>query len=71
MPYFCVAVCSESEDESSPRDKPQKTSKGLSDFCIKNIKQAEFGRREIEAAQQGKDKEFSLQVKMTKYISFL
>ncbi|XP_039663415.1 S-adenosylhomocysteine hydrolase-like protein 1 isoform X2 [Perca fluviatilis] len=46
------SVCSESEDESSPRDKPQKTSKGLSDFCIKNIKQAEFGRREIEAAQQ-------------------
>uniref|UniRef100_A0A8D0B4X3 S-adenosyl-L-homocysteine hydrolase NAD binding domain-containing protein n=1 Tax=Sander lucioperca TaxID=283035 RepID=A0A8D0B4X3_SANLU len=52
MPYFCVAVCSDSEDESSPRDKPQKTSKGLSDFCIKNMKQAEFGRREIETAQQ-------------------
>ncbi|XP_041853137.1 S-adenosylhomocysteine hydrolase-like protein 1 isoform X2 [Melanotaenia boesemani] len=41
-----------SEDESSPQDKLQKTSKGLSDFCIKNIKQAEFGRREIEIAQQ-------------------
>ncbi|XP_078112874.1 S-adenosylhomocysteine hydrolase-like protein 1 isoform X4 [Sander vitreus] len=46
------SVCSDSEDESSPRDKPQKTSKGLSDFCIKNMKQAEFGRREIETAQQ-------------------
>uniref|UniRef100_A0A667YKZ9 S-adenosyl-L-homocysteine hydrolase NAD binding domain-containing protein n=1 Tax=Myripristis murdjan TaxID=586833 RepID=A0A667YKZ9_9TELE len=41
-----------SEDESSPREKQQKTSKGLSDFCIKNIKQAEFGRREIEIAEQ-------------------
>lgn len=58
MPNFCVAVCSDSsEDESSPRDKLQKTSKGLSDFCIKNIKQAEFGRREIEIAQQGNNKE--------------
>ncbi|KAM8891301.1 S-adenosylhomocysteine hydrolase-like protein 1 isoform 3-T3 [Spinachia spinachia] len=41
-----------SEDESSPRDKPQKTYEGLSDFCIKNIKQAEFGRREIIIAQK-------------------
>ncbi|XP_070686430.1 S-adenosylhomocysteine hydrolase-like protein 1 isoform X2 [Pempheris klunzingeri] len=40
------------EDESSPRDKLQTTSKGLSDFCIKNIKQADFGRREIEIAEQ-------------------
>ncbi|XP_028263373.1 S-adenosylhomocysteine hydrolase-like protein 1 isoform X1 [Parambassis ranga] len=47
------SACSESsEDESSPREKVQKTSRGLSDFCIKNIKQAEFGRREIEIAQQ-------------------
>ncbi|XP_029377972.1 S-adenosylhomocysteine hydrolase-like protein 1 isoform X3 [Echeneis naucrates] len=47
------SVCSESsEDESSPKDKLQKTLKGLSDFCIKNIKQADFGRREIEIAQQ-------------------
>uniref|UniRef100_A0AAY4CV98 S-adenosyl-L-homocysteine hydrolase NAD binding domain-containing protein n=1 Tax=Denticeps clupeoides TaxID=299321 RepID=A0AAY4CV98_9TELE len=30
----------------------QKNSKGGSDFCIKNIKQAEFGRREIEIAEQ-------------------
>nr|XP_020469343.1 adenosylhomocysteinase 2-like [Monopterus albus] len=47
------SVCSDSsEDEVSPRDKLQKTSTGLSDFCIKNIKQADFGRRAIEAAQQ-------------------
>ncbi|XP_034444633.1 S-adenosylhomocysteine hydrolase-like protein 1 isoform X1 [Hippoglossus hippoglossus] len=47
------SVCSDSsEDESSPKGKVQKTSKGLSDFCIKNIKQAESGRREIEIAQQ-------------------
>ncbi|KAM9753974.1 S-adenosylhomocysteine hydrolase-like protein 1 isoform 1-T1 [Menidia menidia] len=41
-----------SEGELSPQDKLQKNSKGQSDFCIKNIKQAEFGRREIEIAQQ-------------------
>ncbi|XP_040019935.1 S-adenosylhomocysteine hydrolase-like protein 1 isoform X3 [Gasterosteus aculeatus] len=41
-----------SEDESSPRDRSQKTHQGLSDFCVKNIKQAEFGRREITNAQK-------------------
>ncbi|XP_062245563.1 S-adenosylhomocysteine hydrolase-like protein 1 isoform X1 [Platichthys flesus] len=47
------SVCSDSsEDESTPKGKVQKTSKGFSDFCIKNIKQAESGRREIEIAQQ-------------------
>ncbi|NXH41275.1 SAHH3 Adenosylhomocysteinase, partial [Dicaeum eximium] len=42
-----------SDDETSPRDKQQKNSKGSGDFCVKNIKQAEFGRREIEIAEQG------------------
>uniref|UniRef100_A0A3Q1FAK3 S-adenosylhomocysteine hydrolase-like protein 1 n=1 Tax=Acanthochromis polyacanthus TaxID=80966 RepID=A0A3Q1FAK3_9TELE len=47
------SVCSDSsEDEMSPRQKDQKTSKGLTDFCVKNIKQAEFGRKEIEIAEQ-------------------
>nr|XP_057930805.1 S-adenosylhomocysteine hydrolase-like protein 1 isoform X2 [Doryrhamphus excisus] len=41
-----------SEDGSTPRNKVQKTSKGTSDFCIKNIKQADFGRREIHIAEQ-------------------
>ncbi|XP_023657417.1 S-adenosylhomocysteine hydrolase-like protein 1 isoform X2 [Paramormyrops kingsleyae] len=41
-----------SDDETSPRDKQQKNSKGSADFCIKNIKQADFGRREIEIAEQ-------------------
>ncbi|TRZ00978.1 hypothetical protein DNTS_010318 [Danionella cerebrum] len=41
-----------SDDETSPRDKSQVNSKGSSDFCVKNIKQAEFGRREIEIAEQ-------------------
>ncbi|XP_014594556.2 adenosylhomocysteinase 3 isoform X6 [Equus asinus] len=41
-----------SDDETSPRDKQQKNSKGSGDFCVKNIKQAEFGRREIEIAEQ-------------------
>uniref|UniRef100_A0A4W5KA44 S-adenosyl-L-homocysteine hydrolase NAD binding domain-containing protein n=1 Tax=Hucho hucho TaxID=62062 RepID=A0A4W5KA44_9TELE len=42
-----------SEDEMSPRDRQQRSSKGHQDFCIKNIKQADFGRREIEIAEQG------------------
>ncbi|XP_029631140.1 S-adenosylhomocysteine hydrolase-like protein 1 isoform X1 [Salmo trutta] len=41
-----------SDDETSPRDKTQLNSKGTNDFCVKNIKQAEFGRREIEIAEQ-------------------
>uniref|UniRef100_A0A674PB00 Adenosylhomocysteinase-like 1 n=1 Tax=Takifugu rubripes TaxID=31033 RepID=A0A674PB00_TAKRU len=41
-----------SDDETSPRDKTQVNSHGSSDFCVKNIKQAEFGRREIEIAEQ-------------------
>lgn len=52
-----------SDDETSPRDKQQKNSKGNGDFCIKNIKQADFGRREIEIAEQGKPKASKLMVK--------
>ncbi|XP_017278538.1 S-adenosylhomocysteine hydrolase-like protein 1 isoform X2 [Kryptolebias marmoratus] len=48
-----TSVGSESSDEElSPLDRLQSTSKGLSDFCIKNIKKADFGRKEIEIAQQ-------------------
>jgi hypothetical protein len=43
-----------SDDETSPRDKIQVNSKGTNDFCVKNIKHAEFGRREIEIAEQGR-----------------
>ncbi|XP_074396433.1 adenosylhomocysteinase 3 [Zonotrichia albicollis] len=51
--YSSAASCTDSsDDETSPRDKQQKNSKGSSDFCVKNIKQAEFGRREIEIAEQ-------------------
>lgn len=45
-----------SDDEVSPREKQQTNSKGSSNFCVKNIKQAEFGRREIEIAEQGKER---------------
>ena len=31
----------------------QSNTTGLSDFCVKNIKLADFGRREIEIAEQG------------------
>lgn len=52
--YFPAASYTDSsDDETSPRDKTQVNSHGSSDFCVKNIKQAEFGRREIEIAEQG------------------
>lgn len=31
----------------------QRNSKGSTDFCVKNIDNAAFGRREIEIAEQG------------------
>uniref|UniRef100_A0A8C5JSC9 Adenosylhomocysteinase n=1 Tax=Junco hyemalis TaxID=40217 RepID=A0A8C5JSC9_JUNHY len=44
-----AASCTDSsDDETSPRDKQQKNSKGSSDFCVKNIKQAEFGLLDVE-----------------------
>ncbi|XP_076877752.1 adenosylhomocysteinase like 2a isoform X2 [Brachyhypopomus gauderio] len=41
-----------SEGRTSPRYMEQTNSKGGKDFCIKNIRQAAFGRREIEMAEQ-------------------
>ncbi|KAJ3596186.1 hypothetical protein NHX12_002595, partial [Muraenolepis orangiensis] len=39
---------SSEEEESSPRLRTQKNSAGRSDFCVKNIQQAQHGRREID-----------------------
>lgn len=52
--FLAASYTDSSDDETSPRDKQQKNSKGNGDFCIKNLKQADFGRREIEIAEQGK-----------------
>ncbi|XP_064633888.1 S-adenosylhomocysteine hydrolase-like protein 1 isoform X1 [Lineus longissimus] len=43
---------SSDEDDVNPREKDQKNSKGFSDFCVKNIEQHAYGRREIEIAEQ-------------------
>ncbi|XP_022246558.1 putative adenosylhomocysteinase 3 [Limulus polyphemus] len=43
---------SSDEEGSTPREKVQNNSKGFDDFCIKNIGQAAFGRREVEIAEQ-------------------
>ncbi|GLH11646.1 Adenosylhomocysteinase [Gryllus bimaculatus] len=43
---------SSDEEDVSPRDKEQKNSNGFSDFCVRNINQHAFGRREIEIAEQ-------------------
>nr|XP_031844735.1 adenosylhomocysteinase-like 1 [Nomia melanderi] len=43
---------SSDEDDVSPREKIQKTEKGFTDFCVRNIDQHAFGRREIEIAEQ-------------------
>lgn len=55
-PSPAASYTDSSDDETSPRDRTQVNSKGSSDFCVKNIKQAEFGRREIEIAEQGEMK---------------
>uniref|UniRef100_A0AAR2INP4 adenosylhomocysteinase n=1 Tax=Pygocentrus nattereri TaxID=42514 RepID=A0AAR2INP4_PYGNA len=49
--FFLVHTQESLEDEVSPRNKEQKNSDGSKDFCIKNIHQAAFGRREIEIAE--------------------
>lgn len=73
-PVFPAASYTDSsDDETSPRDKQQKNSKGSSDFCVKNIKQAEFGRREIEIAEQGNESNcllFELPVSLSMLIPF-
>lgn len=51
--FKAASYTDSSDDETSPRDKAQVNTHGSSDFCVKNIKQAEFGRREIEIAEQG------------------
>ncbi|XP_018567605.1 putative adenosylhomocysteinase 2 [Anoplophora glabripennis] len=43
---------SSDEDDVSPREKVQKNSSGSSDFCVRNINQHAFGRREIDIAEQ-------------------
>ena len=43
---------SSDEEAVSPREKPQKNSKGSKDFCVRRIEQAPYGRREIEIAEQ-------------------
>lgn len=48
---------SSEDDDVSPREKIQSNSKGFSDFCVRNIHQHAFGRREIEIAQQGKGRQ--------------
>lgn len=58
--FIAASYTDSSDDETSPRDKTQVNSKGSSDFCVKNIKQAEFGRREIEIAEQGKTQKFAV-----------
>lgn len=53
--YFAASYTGSSseDDDVSPREKIQKNSKGFSDFCVRNINQHSFGRREIEIAEQG------------------
>lgn len=47
---------SSEDDDVSPREKTQQNSKGCNDFCVRSINQHAFGRREIEIAEQGKEK---------------
>ena len=50
---FSGSSSSEDEDDTSPKERIFKNSKGQSDFRIKDIKIAPYGRKEIEMAEQG------------------
>lgn len=51
---FYIFTASFSEDDVPTKAKKQENSSGFSDFCIKDIRLKDFGRREIEFAEQGK-----------------
>ena len=51
--YSDASYSSDEEDGGiNPREKEQVSSSGHKDFCVRNIKLADFGRREIEIAEQ-------------------
>jgi len=51
--YSDASYSSDEEDGGvNPREKEQVSASGHKDFCIRNIKLADFGRREIEIAEQ-------------------
>uniref|UniRef100_UPI00358E32B9 S-adenosylhomocysteine hydrolase-like protein 1 isoform X1 n=1 Tax=Myxine glutinosa TaxID=7769 RepID=UPI00358E32B9 len=51
--YSSAASYSDSsEDEMTPREKRCEEARVHEDFCVKNIEQSGFGRREVEIAQQ-------------------
>ena len=49
-------------------DVLQVNSRGSSDFCVKNIDHAAFGRREIEIAETGKDDSFRKKNKFQRFL---
>lgn len=55
LSFFAASYTGSSseDDDVSPREKIQSNTKGFNDFCVRNIHQHAFGRREIEIAEQG------------------
>lgn len=51
--YSGSSSSEEEEDDVSPKEVVLKNSAGQSDFRVKNIKIAPYGRKEIEMAEQG------------------
>ena len=61
MKTLCHHFCS-SEDEDDlphPRERVHVNSHGFNDFCVKNHNYHQFGRREIELAEQASERESS------------
>lgn len=67
---FLASYTSSSEEDVSPREKIQSNSKGFADFCVRNIQQHAFGRREIEIAEQGMKKSI-FNVKICSNVNFI
>lgn len=53
--YITASYTGSSSDNEdvSPREKVQQNKDGSVDFCVRNINQHSFGRREIDIAEQG------------------
>lgn len=51
---FYTVTASVSEDDTPVKSRKQENSSGFYDFCVKDIRLKEFGRREIDFAEQGK-----------------
>ena len=57
---------SDIDDDISPRNKEQVNKNNFTDFCVKNIENADLGRKEIQIAEQGMEINFNYSILINK-----